>query len=509
MITVDRKYLLVLSLAYIYLPIVIFFVTWTRPPIALVCLEVLLTCVFRCWKSAGSGELVTRNMQNIQINFWLLLLVGAFFIWIGYYAGYGRFVDQASDWEKHNAVLADLVNKAWPVYYSNGDEHSMLTYYIGQYIVPGLVGKIFHSFRCAEIALYVWNEIGVFLVFLYIISFIKARKTVEQVVVAIAIPFFSIPLWLSELILSYCTKFGFSQAGVGQFFIYSHAIKLQYSNNFVLLRWVFPQAITIWLILMIMLQYREYVKYYVLVMLPAILFGTFSFLGMLPLALGSVSERLIGKDRKTAFQIFSFENISVTLTAGLVLFFYFLGNATGEKPADIGFHLIPYTTGTISIYLVFVLTNVVLYSIILYQNHRKDGIYYSCFALLVILPLFSMGRHNDLVMRTSIPALFVLMIYLLLLIKEHCNKGLDALLTSRKVALCLILILIGAYYPFSEFSSCVRSEDYSKLGHGNGWASLEAFANRKANVPNDFKYNYYSYDLEDNIFYKYIAPARD
>ncbi len=120
-----------------------------------------------------------------------------------------------------------------------------------------------------------------------------------------------------------------------------------------------------------------------------------------------------------------------------------------------------------------------------------------------------MGRHNDLVMRTSIPALFVLMIYLLLLIKEQCNKGLDALLTSRKVALCLILILIGAYYPFSEFSSCVRSEDYSKLGHGNEWASLEAFANRKANVPNDFKYNYYSYDLEDNIFYKYIAPARD
>lgn len=436
----------------------------------------------------------------------MLLLVGVFFIWIGYYAGYGRFVDQAGDWNKHNAVLADLVNKPWPVYYSNGDEHSMLTYYIGQYIVPGLVGKIFHSFRCAEIVLYVWNEIGLFLVFLYIISFIKARKTVEHAVVAIAIPFFSIPLWLSELVLRYCTKFGFSQIGVGQFFIYSDAIKIQYSNNFVLLRWVFPQTITIWLILIIMLEYREYVKYYVLVTLPAILYGTFSFLGMLPLALGSVFEQLI-KNRKTVFQIFSFENISVTMTAGLVFFFYFWGNATGEKPADIGFHLISYTTSTFCIYLVFVLTNVVLYSIILYQNHRKDGIYYSCFALLIILPLFSMGRYNDLVMRTSIPALFVLMIYLLLLIKRQCNEGVDALLTSKKGALCLILILIGAYYPFSEFSSCVRSEDYSKLGHGNEWVTLEVFANRSANVPDDLKYNYYSYDLKDNIFYKFIAPT--
>ena len=44
----------------------------------------------------------------ILFNNWLLC-------WMG-----GIFVDQASDWGKHNAILADLVKKDWPVYYING-----------------------------------------------------------------------------------------------------------------------------------------------------------------------------------------------------------------------------------------------------------------------------------------------------------------------------------------------------------------------------------------------------
>ena len=144
MITVNRKCLLILSLIYIYLPIIIFFVTWTKPLVALICLEVLITCLLRYEKNALS-KVNIKPEQNVQVSIWMLLLAVAFFIWIGYYAGYGRFVNQVSDWNKHNAVLADLVNRPWPVYYSNGDEHSMLTYYIAGYIVPGLTGKIFDS----------------------------------------------------------------------------------------------------------------------------------------------------------------------------------------------------------------------------------------------------------------------------------------------------------------------------------------------------------------------------
>ncbi len=73
-------------------------------------------------------------------------------------------MEQAGDWAKHNAILYDLVNRRWPVLYTNVKEHSMLTYYIGQYMVAALVGKVTHSTRIAEIVLYIWNMIGLVLV---------------------------------------------------------------------------------------------------------------------------------------------------------------------------------------------------------------------------------------------------------------------------------------------------------------------------------------------------------
>ena len=510
MVTLNKKCLLVLSLIYIYLPIVIFFVTWTKPVIALLCLEILLTCLLLHEKNARTKEVLRNVDDDVQINVFMLFLVAVFLIWVGYYAGYGRFVDQVSDWNKHNAVLADLVNKPWPVYYSNGDEHSMLTYYIAGYIVPGLAGKIFNSFRCAEVSLYVWNEIGLILVFLYIVSFLKARRTVEQLAVAIAIPFFSIPVWLSKLLLKHFAGTDL----MSPFWYYNDndpvGIKIWYFDNFFSLSWVFPQVIVIWMMIMILLEYREYVKYYVLIMLPGVVYGTLSFIGLLPIALGCVLEIFIReKDKRIFHQIFSFENISVSLTSGLVFLLYLYGNVTGEKPAEVNFHFMPYRTNTVIVYVIFVLINVVIYSIILFKNHKKDGIYYAGFATLILLPFISMGKWNDLLTRASIPGLFVLMIYVLGFLKEKYTDGFDNFLNSKGVAVCLVLILIGAYYPFYQLTSHAATEDYSKLGHGNGWASLEAFANRKANVPNDFKYNYYSYDLKDNIFYKYIAPARD
>ena len=127
----------------------------------------------------------------------MLGLALLYFICIGYFAGYGRFVDQAADWDKHNAVLSDLVSRPWPVYYGNGGEHSMLTYYIAQYIVPGVIGKAFDSFRAAELSLYAWNVAGIFLVFLHLVSFLKAKRLVSQLACAAAVPFFSLPFWFS------------------------------------------------------------------------------------------------------------------------------------------------------------------------------------------------------------------------------------------------------------------------------------------------------------------------
>lgn len=515
-INISRKFLLVISLIYVYLPISIFLLGWTKPYIAIICLSVLYICAVRCHRQAIKDRVLANNEtdENLRISLGTLELALFFFICIGYYAGYGRFTDQAGDWAKHNAVLADLVNKPWPVYYENGGEHSMLTYYIAQYILPGMIGKAFHSFRCAEIALYVWNVAGILLVFLHLISFIKAKRIISQLACAAAIPFFAIPIWFSRLALKYFTGKvrGYSHDVNAINWYYasdnygSDGISLQYFDNFYHLRWTFPQVITIWLLVMLLLEYRDYIKYYVIILLPGLLYSSLSFLGLLPLALGAAIERLV-KDRGRNFihQIFSFENIGATLTVGLVFLLYFYGNVTGEKPPKVNFRWLAYTQSTIAGYITFVMS-IVIYAMVLFKDHRKDSIYYAAFASLLLLPFCRMGLWNDLLTRASIPALFVLMVYVLLFLKQQFDSSKADFLNSGKVAVCLVFLSVGAYYPFHEFSACVDSEDYHRLGRVTPWPSLEVYANRKLKESDDVKYNYYSYDLDSNIFYKYIAP---
>lgn len=234
------------------------------------------------------------------------------------------------------------------------------------------------------------------------------------------------------------------------------------------------------------------VRYYVIILLPGLLYASLPFLGMLPLALGLVIERLVkNRGRNVISQIFSFENISVSLTVGLVFLLYFYGNVTGEEPHGMNFRLLSYTLDTAVGYITFVMT-VVIYALLLFRDCRKDGAYYAAFATLLLLPFCRMGLWNDLLTRSSIPALFVLMVYVLLFLKRQYESA--DFLSSRKSALCLVFLLVGAYYPFSQFSSGVESEDFGSLGHAARWPSLEIYANRKLKQSDNIKYNYYSYD---------------
>ncbi len=82
------------------------------------------------------------------------------------------------------------------------------------------------------------------------------------------IPFFSIPLWISEVVLKLVSSF--NTVGNSQWFYSNDGILIQYSNNYTLLRWVFVQVIPIWLIVIVFLIHRDNIRYFALLLLPAI-----------------------------------------------------------------------------------------------------------------------------------------------------------------------------------------------------------------------------------------------
>lgn len=110
-----KKHLIALSLIYIYIPILIFLIGWTKIYIAAVCIAALAYGLmkFHADYTGKTEEAVIRVDVGILCFVFFILLV------VGYCAGWGRFVNQSLDWAKHSAVLNDLVEKNWPVYYIN------------------------------------------------------------------------------------------------------------------------------------------------------------------------------------------------------------------------------------------------------------------------------------------------------------------------------------------------------------------------------------------------------
>ena len=95
-----------------------------------------------------------------------------------------------------------------------------------------------------------------------------------------------------------------------QWFVWQDDVLLQYSNYFVLLRWVFPQILVIWLCLLLFYAHNDMMQHYVVLLMPCAFFGILPFAGILLFAAGYafwllIQEKSMGKWMR---QVFSLQN---------------------------------------------------------------------------------------------------------------------------------------------------------------------------------------------------------
>ena len=498
---ISKRVIELISLIYIYISLLIFLWGWCRPLAALVSTAVIFYAVYMLDKENR------ENNEIIIIDIRAFIFTAIFLLAIGYYAGYGRFTLQTYDWMKHNAIFYDLSNKSWPVYYHNGDEDSMLTYYLGQYMVPGLVGKIVHSGRVAEKVNLIWAVLGLILVDLNVLKVLRIKKTGIQAVTPVLLTFFSCPLVLAQIIQAALNNGGTS-FGDFEWFLYAGELKLQYSSNYILITWAFPQAIVMWITVTLWIEHKDKIKHYVAILLPAMFYGILSFLGVIPLALVMAVYTIIKKKNLKASlkNLFSISNILMTATVGFVLLAYYYGNVTGEKPGDIGFKLVDYSGGNIKQYFIFVIVMIGIYTVCLWKNNRKNVIFISSLTELVILPLFTMGLYNDWLLRVSIPALFVFFMLILSFFNDLSEGKIEIKKNGWQAALLVVMLTFGSVYPLRQLGIIFAYDNVFYVESQLEWSTLENFANRAdESLGDDIKYNYYSYDIEDNFFYKYLS----
>ncbi len=510
MLKIDSRKLSIITLIYIYIPIVIFLCGFCAWYVWLVTLAACGFSFYRIFKRYRSEDL---NPEGGAITVsWQILTVGfAFIVIMCLIMGFWDVFEQSGDWSKHNAVLHDLVEHSWPVVYTS-HEKALLTYYLGQYMLPALFGKVFGNgdvilgFNISHLVMSCWALIGLCIAYVNLINVTKSDRLKKQIRCLLIMFFYSGPLAVCQIIANGIFEDDMYSLGSHHWLLVK-GFMLQYRSDFVMLRWTYPQVLVIWLICMLFLQYRKDMKYYVLMFAPVLLYGAFSIPFLAVAAVAFVIYEFIKSNEKISIvkEVFSVENIICFLTLGITLITYFYGYITVEKPEALRFHVHDINAESIAIILIFDLCMFGIYAICMFMDYKKDILFHCCIVFLTILPFFSMGLYNDLVMGASIPALFFMMFYVI----KRFNTGSDRKyygFTSGIITMCL---LIGACYPAFEIRDIVRykfiADDPSKVGIEDFFGTLETYTDRESDESVDLIYNYFTYEPDQKFFYKYLS----
>ena len=116
--------------------------------------------------------------------------------------------------------------------------------------------------------------------------------------------------------------------------------------------------------------------------------------------------------------------------------------------------------------------------------------------LLSILPVFKLGYYNDLAMSTSIPAIFIIMICVIDTIFEKPDSFVSG-------ALC-VFVAISALYPMADLRLAFSGNRINALDHAVDVPSLSINSDLESGE-DAWKYNYYSYNVDENLFIDYLA----
>lgn len=329
----------IVAYLYLYLPIIIFLLTWIRPVFAYPVCGILLFCGISVFGHRRTVAITIDKRKNLL---WLFLF-STLMLWWCVMSGQGAVVTQAGDWSKHNALLSDLINLDWPVRYFYEGKQGTLVYYVGAYLLPALFGKI-GGIKVAEVCLFIWCWIGLILVGIKCWRYVDGENGWKLVAVGFGMILFS--TFISQMAKLY-GLFLPNDLGDGVHWL-SKNIRIQYSSNIIQLRWVFPQSIPAWLVSIMIMEKRKEIKSWGLICVPLILYSTFAFLGIVFIVLQLLILKWYQRRNENKVdivkKIFSSHNVAALFIL-CILTGYLAGNILQPKleAASMGLTLINYS----------------------------------------------------------------------------------------------------------------------------------------------------------------------
>ena len=452
------RYLIPASLFYLALPYAIFFVGWLKWYVTLLCLALVALPLVTRMREIDQIVGTERSQSHASVlslhHLILVLVASLLFLGVSGVGGYGH---QDTDWLKHNAILKDLIERPWPVRYRLGGQGVPLVYYIAYYLPAAALGKL-GGWSLANQVLFAWSWIGLILAMLW---FLILNRHAASSLVWLFVAFSGLDV-IGEFAVTPAVVALRPEAS--PFLNWDHiepwAIGWQYSSNATLLFWVPNQALAGWIasgVLMYTILHSPRRKYSLFYWGLTALWSPFVTIGLLPYLL---AEFLLenGTLLKRLRRYISLPNLCGLLLLLVIGLFYStkLYEMSPLLTADIphGFSLSFAADAQAkaiggALILVFCLLEFGLYGILIYGTRRDwdakaKALFVTTLVCLALIPLYRYGATNDFAMRASIPALFVLAVFLGRALHGRSLTGL------KRIALTTLVIL-GSGTALVEF----------------------------------------------------------
>ena len=419
---------------YLLLPNILFLLTYTRLYISLPVSAFCLISLF-CWAREIFSLKFNFRISNSKNYILPLILI---FTWFSL-SGIGGFGFQNTDYSFSNPTFSDMVKRPWPLKYAYNESEFYFAYYIGYFIFPSLIGKL-TNWTSSNIFQFIWSGTGVFLAFILFTSFVK--KLTGFSINMLQMVFITLVFMLGGGLDLIPWLFRFAGSTVPGDHIDFWARDYQYSSMTTLLYWVPQQCIAAWIATGILVNSEDKIskKYLGLPIASLVLYSPLALIGIIPLLLVYV-YKLIQKNDFTS--LLTVHNLVVATALFFITSSYILSNEFSFPMLFLFKNLRFFISYPIFIIVEFLFC-VPLYFYIKRANlFSNDQISYfiPVILFLMLLPLFKFGIYNDLAMRGSIPALFVLFTYIssaLLIISKSENTRINF---SIKTISFLVLVI--------------------------------------------------------------------
>lgn len=444
------KYLIPSSLIYLSVPYLIFATGWLKWYAAVFCTGLILLPLYLCiQKSDLAGREVQGQPDEILFSGRFILLTVLFSVVYLGFSGIGGVGFQDADWYKHNAILKDLIQHSWPVMYQQEGQLLPLVYYLAYYLPAALFGK-WGGWNLANQVLFIWSYLGLILAILW---FLVSTRLFTFPIVFLFLMFSGLDL-IGELITR--SVIVPMRPEILPLLRWNHienwSVNWQYSSHATLLFWVPHHALAGWIvtgILMYSINYSHLRGFVLFILSLTTLWSPFVTIGLLPYVLTGffLEEKPLLERLKQYITLPNFCGLSILALVGIFYGSKLIASPLSGGIIPNGFSLsFPPDTEAkaISVFMLFLfyLLEFGIYSIIVFWSIDKAdkkvrGVFFTTLACLLLIPLYRFGEANDFVMRTSIPALYVLAIYL-------GRTFFSQALTSFKRFVLIITIVLGS-----------------------------------------------------------------